>query len=157
MQGQDHGTITLATPHPGRPKPLTSHPIKVARAPSQDNYPPKFLSFQHSLLIALPRTTSCVVRWSICWFSVRAVCSDFYANATSPFGAKLVVTVCYCHQVVLCLLCIYQDLQMPLAADTRVRFLTCPKCHIPAGILNLKLRHPPSKLPRFSSIQQIKP
>lgn len=78
MQGQDHGTITLATLHPGRPKPLTSHPVKVAGAPSQDNYPPQFLSFQHSLLIPLPCTTSCIISWSICWFSVRAG-SGFYA------------------------------------------------------------------------------
>lgn len=59
----------------GGRNPWLLTPSRSPRAPSQDNYPPKFLSFQHSLLIPLPRTTSCIVRWFMfccfrsCWTS----------------------------------------------------------------------------------------
>lgn len=88
MQGQDRGTITLAAPCPGRPKPLTSHPAKVAWAAPQDNQPPNIpLSFKHSLLISLflpHASSSCSVRQFLCFpfhavglFSTTATVCEF--------------------------------------------------------------------------------
>lgn len=55
MRGQDHGTITPATLHPGRPNtpdfsPRQGRPGSSSRQLSSK----KFLSFQHSLLTPLP-------------------------------------------------------------------------------------------------------
>lgn len=72
----------------GGRNPWLLTPSRSPRAPSQDNYPPKFLSFQHSLLIPLPHTTSCIVRWFIRCFSVRAGVPVFYVTATPPVKSR---------------------------------------------------------------------
>lgn len=96
------------SPHQGCPgsfsRQLSSRIPVISAFPAHRPPPHHFLRCQVVHLLVL---------CSCCWF--RLLCKCHF-----PFGARLVVTVCYCHQVVLCLLCIYQHLQMPLAADTRV-------------------------------------
>lgn len=96
MQGQDRGTITLAAPCPGRPKPLTSHPAKVAWAAPQDNQPPNIpLSFKHSLLISLllpHASSSCSVRQFLC-FPFHAV--GLFATTAIPLVSVCEFTVLF--------------------------------------------------------------
>lgn len=118
------------SPHQGRPgsfsRQLSSKIPVISAFPPHRPPPHHFLCCQVVHLL---------VRCSlfVCW-----LVQTFPQLQLPLLGARPVLTVCYCHQVVLCLLCIHQDLQMLLAADTRVRFSTCPKCHIPAGIFNFK-------------------
>lgn len=110
MQGQDHGTITLATLCPGRPKPLTSHPVKVApgfisrqlssKIPvisAFPAHPPPLHHFLHCQVVHL-------LFFCSCWRS-RLLCN---CNSTCE-ELESAVTVCYCHQVVLWLVCTQLD------------------------------------------------
>lgn len=84
MQGQDHGTITLATLCPGRPKPLTSHPVKVAPGSIS-----RQLSSKIPVISAFPAHPPPPHHFLHCqvghvFFSIHAGGPDFYVTATPP-------------------------------------------------------------------------